>query len=72
MKDSLILLGQSEDAYHFVAYVPSGNRLMELDGLRPAPIRLDNLGEGGDWLEAAVPAIRQRIESCVGATSLSW
>ncbi|KAI2619077.1 ubiquitinyl hydrolase [Hypomontagnella submonticulosa] len=30
--------GETEDAFHFVAYTPIGNTLFELDGLQPAPI----------------------------------
>ncbi|KAH8652501.1 ubiquitin carboxyl-terminal hydrolase [Xylariales sp. PMI_506] len=30
--------GESEDAFHFVAYTPIGGTLYELDGLQPAPI----------------------------------
>lgn len=30
--------GETEDAFHFVAYTPVGGKLYELDGLQPAPI----------------------------------
>jgi ubiquitin carboxyl-terminal hydrolase L5 len=30
--------GETEDAFHFVAYTPIGGTLYELDGLQPAPI----------------------------------
>lgn len=30
--------GETEDAFHFIAYTPIGGRLYELDGLQPAPI----------------------------------
>lgn len=29
---------EAEDVYHFIAYVPFGNTIYELDGLQPAPI----------------------------------
>lgn len=47
-----------DEAYHFIAYVPFGNRVYELDGLKPGPILL---GEGEDWLSVARPAIEARM-----------
>lgn len=50
---------EKDDVFHFIAYVPFGNRVYELDGLKPGPILL---GEGEDWLSVAGPAIQARIE----------
>jgi ubiquitin carboxyl-terminal hydrolase L5 len=56
--------GESEDAYHFIVYVPVGDTLFELDGLKRHPV---NHGEiSGDisisWLEKALDVIQRRIE----------
>lgn len=50
--------GKGEDVFHFVAYVPHGGRVYELDGLQQGPV---DLGEG-EWLEIARNAISQRID----------
>jgi ubiquitin carboxyl-terminal hydrolase L5 len=49
-----------DEVFHFVAYVPRGGRLYELDGLQEAPIDLGPHEEGG-WLLSALPAITERI-----------
>lgn len=51
-----------DDVFHFIAYVPFGGKVYELDGLKKGPILLGEQGEGGDWLSVARPAITQRIE----------
>lgn len=54
-----------DDVYHFVAYVPFGGKVYELDGLREGPIELGDVpSEGGRdaWLRVACPVIQQRIE----------
>lgn len=50
---------KSEEAYHFIGYVPIGGRLYELDGLKNGPI--DHGTFKGDWLDAARPVIQKRI-----------
>ena len=50
--------GKSEDAYHFIAYVPHKGNVYELDGLKPGPI---NLGAGDDWINVVKPAIEERM-----------
>jgi len=52
--DGLDLPKKSEDAYHFVVYLPVLGNLYELDGLKPYPVRhgeFDGSGEG--WLKKA-------------------
>lgn len=51
--DGLNLPKSSEDAYHFVVYLPFAGALYELDGLRRAPIRHGAVEGGGKWLHRA-------------------
>ncbi|PSC68946.1 ubiquitin carboxyl-terminal hydrolase isozyme L5-like [Micractinium conductrix] len=48
------------EAFHFLAYVPVGGALWELDGLKPGPIQLAECTDG-DWLPKAAAAITERI-----------
>ena len=50
-----------DDVFHFIAYVPYGGKVYELDGLKGGPILLGNV-DGGSWLDVARPAIQERIE----------
>ena len=54
--------GKSEDVFHFVAYVPFRGSVYELDGLKPGPIKLGDVGPGENWWVQARPAIDQRME----------
>lgn len=52
--DGLALPRTTEDAYHFVVYLPVMGSLYELDGLKPYPVRhgaYEETGEG--WLKTA-------------------
>jgi len=49
-----------DDVYHFVGYVPVGNNVYELDGLKSGPILLGEFTEN-KWLDVARPAIQERI-----------
>ncbi|KAI0055749.1 cysteine proteinase [Artomyces pyxidatus] len=60
--DGLDLPKTSEDAYHFVVYLPVLGAVYELDGLKPSPIRhgsYENHGEG--WIKTAREVIETRI-----------
>ena len=50
---------KDDDVFHFIAYVPHGGRVYELDGLKKGPILVGECEE--DWLSVARPAIQQRI-----------
>jgi len=51
--DGLNLPKKSEDAYHFVVYVPVNGALYELDGLKPHAVRHGPVPEGDGWLDVA-------------------
>lgn len=48
------------EAFHFIAFVPAGGSLYELDGLKPGPIKLAECTQD-DWLPKAAAAITERI-----------
>ncbi|KNC84149.1 hypothetical protein SARC_03631 [Sphaeroforma arctica JP610] len=54
----------TEDAFHFISYIPFNGRVYELDGLRKGPIDLGAAAE--DWLAVARSAIQKRIEALHG------
>lgn len=53
----------SEDAFHFIGYIPVGGRLYELDGLKPGPILIhtDTEVNSGNWMAFARKAIQTRL-----------
>ena len=55
---------KEEDSFHFVAYMPIGNRLYELDGLKEGPVDLGKCEED-DWLKSVKPILDQRIQRYV-------
>ncbi|KAK2467853.1 hypothetical protein APHAL10511_000148 [Amanita phalloides] len=60
--DGLGLPKKSEDAYHFVVYLPSMGALYELDGLRQHPVRHGPFeGADGNWVQKARDVIEVRI-----------
>jgi len=53
---------KSEDAYHFIVYLPYQGYIYELDGLKPSPIRHGAYSEGGKgWAAKAKEVIETRI-----------
>ncbi|KAF4971981.1 hypothetical protein FZEAL_9699 [Fusarium zealandicum] len=51
---------KSDYGFHFIAYVPAGGYVWELDGLQSRPHRLDIVPEG-DWTDVARPQIEGRM-----------
>jgi len=51
-----------EDVFHFIAYLPKGGVIYELDGLKPGPIVLGNYKDDSTWYRNALPHIEQRIQ----------
>jgi len=55
-----------EDVFHFVAYIPSDNKVYELDGLQSGPIVIGDVAEGEDWMAVARTAIQERMNTLSG------
>ncbi|KAG8733199.1 hypothetical protein FRC12_018948 [Ceratobasidium sp. 428] len=52
----------SEDAYHFIAYLPVAGQIYELDGLKRAPVAHGTyIEEGEGWVAKAREVIENRI-----------
>ncbi|CAD6193950.1 unnamed protein product [Caenorhabditis auriculariae] len=54
--------GRDEDNFHFICYVPVGNQVFELDGLRDYPIKVADIPENKEWLECVRPVIQNRMD----------
>jgi len=53
---------KEEDAYHFVAYIPFGGRLYELDGMKEGPIDHGPIPTDREWTDVARPIVQQRMQ----------
>jgi len=51
----------SEDNYHFIAYMPIGDRLYELDGLKEGPIDHGKIENSTHWTNLVSEVIKKRI-----------
>ncbi|KAF8995466.1 ubiquitin carboxyl-terminal hydrolase [Cyathus striatus] len=71
--DGLGLPRKSEDAYHFVVYLPVTGVLYELDGLKPHAVQHGAVEDGrGGWINKARDVIEARINTYpVGALEFS-
>lgn len=53
---------EEDEVFHFIAYIPYGDGLWELDGLKQGPIRLGSLAQDGrPWYAQMLPHIQERI-----------
>ena len=55
---------KTEEAYHFIAYVPFEGNVYELDGLKAGPVFLGSIPEddsASTWTTVAGPAIEARM-----------
>ncbi|KAH8119632.1 cysteine proteinase [Phellopilus nigrolimitatus] len=60
--DGLSLPKTSEDAYHFVVFLPVAGSVYELDGLKRNPVRHGTYSESGEgWIAKAREVIEARI-----------
>lgn len=54
---------KAEYGFHFIAYVPAGGHVWELDGLSSKPHKLDPVPQDeGDWTSVARPQIEKRMQ----------
>ena len=54
-------LRESEDVFHFVAYIPKNKTVYELDGLQTGPIKVGDYKQDDDWIAVAREAIQKRM-----------
>ncbi|KAI6026393.1 hypothetical protein BKA83DRAFT_4242868 [Pisolithus microcarpus] len=60
--DGLGIPKKTEDAYHFIVYLPASGSVYELDGLKPYPVRHGTFEDSDDgWLRKAREVIENRI-----------
>ncbi|GAA6064723.1 hypothetical protein JCM10212_005846 [Sporobolomyces blumeae] len=52
---------ESEDAYHFITYLPIGGELYELDGLKQSPVSHGPIPAGSNWTDLARKVLENRI-----------
>lgn len=52
---------KSKDAFHFVSYIPKGDKVFELDGLKQGPVCVGTTTEA-DWKEIVRKEVTRRIE----------
>lgn len=64
---------EKERPYHFIAFIPFGGHVIELDGLAPGPRQHGRYDETKDWLDVVSPVIEARMaeHSAVGEISFS-
>lgn len=61
-----ISTGQSEDIFHFVAYIPHDGKVYELDGLQTGPIHVGDVPEKDPWYKIARNAVQERMNASNG------
>ncbi|TFY56042.1 hypothetical protein EVG20_g9089 [Dentipellis fragilis] len=57
----------SNEAYHFIGYVPAHGKVWELDGLKSGPLEVGELPDddplsGQSWMDVVRPALRMKME----------
>lgn len=56
-------LEDTENGFHFIAYIPAQNHLWRMDGLRREPESLGTLSDKGNWLDMAVAELSAQWQS---------
>ncbi|KAI6121332.1 ubiquitin carboxyl-terminal hydrolase [Pisolithus sp. B1] len=71
--DGLGIPKKTEDAYHFVVYLPVSGSVYELDGLKPYPVRHGTFEDSDDgWLRRAREVIENRIATYPPSAVPCW
>jgi len=63
--DNSLMRTKKEDPFHFVAYMPYKGKLIELDGLMPAPIdhgELEDKANPENWIQTAQKVLQKRMQ----------
>jgi len=60
------------DTFHYVSYVPIGDRLFELDGLKRGPIDHGPWGSHEEWTDLFLRVISDRIAMCDGNSDIHF
>lgn len=50
------------ETFHFVGYVPSMNKVWELDGLKSGPIDVGDIEAERSWITTVLPALRHNMQ----------
>ncbi|RVX74903.1 hypothetical protein B0A52_01180 [Exophiala mesophila] len=61
-----------ENGFHFVAYVPAGSYVWEMDGMELSPQKIGRLDPGTDWIMMTLPVLQATWENATSkATEFS-
>lgn len=65
-------LEDEENGFHFVAYVPAGGFVWEMDGMELSPRKIGPLDPGTDWIMMTLPVLQATWENAASkATEFS-
>jgi len=56
-------LGDDDNGFHFVAYVPAGGSVWMMDGMERLPRKLGALSEGDSWIAMVLPALQAQWQT---------
>jgi len=56
-------LGDDDNGFHFVAYVPAGGFVWMMDGMERLPRKLGALSEGDSWIAMVLPALQAQWQT---------
>jgi hypothetical protein len=50
--------------FHFVAYIPSSNKIYEMDGFNHSPLKVGEYTNKETWYDGVVDVLRERMAQC--------